>query len=217
MNKSFQFFPEHALHSAMVSPEYKCSYLHIPVNASSWGKQIFWQAGFRPNRPPELDAAHRIIVWLRDPVERWLSGLATWLTYRLPQHTGLELVRDNQALLDLIFDTVRLDDHTERQMFFVQQLNWEQCDFWYINSDFRLAFSDYFYARFGQTVHAQAPQNVSGLENGKIIPRQYFRSVLLNNKTYLTRVCEFFQQDCDMIREIKFANCQTPSLLGYDS
>ncbi len=217
MIKSFHFFPEHRLHSAMVSPNHALSYLHIPVNASSWGKQVFARAGFRPNRAPEIPDSHRIIVWLRDPVERWLSGLATWLTYRLPQHTGLDFVRNNLALLDTIFDTVRLDDHTERQAFFIHALDWDRCDFWYINSDFRSEFCAYFAQRFGIDITDHEPQNASSLSNGKSIPRQYFRSVLLNNPAYLARVCEFFESDRDLIKQVQFANCQTPILLGYDS
>ena len=216
MIKSFHFFSDHALHSVMQSREHQCSFLHIPVNASSWGKQIFWQAGFRPNKPPEIDTDHRIIVWLRDPVERWLSGLATWLTYRLPQHTGLDLVRNNLALLDLVFDTVRLDDHTERQTFFLQNLDSHRCDFWYINSEFKSDFSTYFEQRFRLNVHAHVAQNVSNLDNGKAIPRHYFKSVLENNSKYMTRVCEFFQPDRDLIQQVKFENCQTPRIFGYD-
>lgn len=215
--KSFHFFPEHALHSAMVSNKYQFSYLHIPVNASSWGKQIFWQAGFRPNIPPAIDTTHRIIVWLRDPVQRWLSGLATWLTYRLPQHTGLDYIRGNQALLDLIFDTVRLDDHTERQAFFIQNLDWARCDFWYIDSQFKSNFSDYFQKEFNLDVTHFAEQNVSNLQNGKAIPKQYFKAILENNPKYLARVCEFFETDQDIIKKVEFKNCQTPSLFGYNS
>jgi DNA phosphorothioation-dependent restriction protein DptG len=140
---NFQFFEEHSLDSVLLSHQHCQQYLHIPVNASSWGKKVFHTAGFVGRQ--QLKQDYKTIIFFRDPIDRWLSGLSTWLTYRLPQHTPLDQVRNNTALLDTLFDTVRQDDHTERQTFFTQNVDWSIAECFYIDSAFHGSVNQYFF------------------------------------------------------------------------
>ena len=108
---NFEIHNSHHLHENLVCTEIKHSYLHIPVNSSCWGKTTFRNFGFKKDVRNLIDPDYKIVVFLRDPIDRWLSGLSTWLTARLPQHTPLYHVRDNQALLDVLFNVVHLDEH----------------------------------------------------------------------------------------------------------
>ena len=215
MRQSFHFFAEHALHSALVSDTYQTSYVHIPVNASTWGKTVFAQAGFKQNLPGQLDPNHRLVIFLRDPIDRWLSGLATWLTYRLPQHTGLQRIRHNTAVLDILFDSIRQDDHTERQLFFIQGLDLNHADFWWVTPELSQHMASYF-LELGVDTSKFPISNASDSESGKAIPKTYFRAVMESNLKYLQRVKDFFAGDRDLIRQIPFKNCQTPVMSYYD-
>lgn len=210
----FQFFEEHDLDSALVSHYRQLQYLHIPVNASCWGKTVFSKAKFRPNT---LHPDYKTIVFLRDPIDRWLSGLSTWLTYRLPQHTGIEQVRDNQALLDVLFDTVRQDDHTERQSFFVQNIKLDNTVFFYIDSSFQSSVTEYFSNTLDCDISQIPPDNQTTLEGGKLIPKRYFRSVLESNSAYMSRVKEFFEIDYRLLHHLHFQNVNEIKCQYYDT
>lgn len=214
--KKFEFWREHALHSNLQSSRYQTSYLHIPVCASSWGKTVFSLAGFQTDYHCRIPQDYRTIVFLRDPIERWLSGLATWLTYRLPQHTSIEQVRDNQFALDVLFDSIRQDDHTERQRFFLHDLDKTNMTFWWIDAGFRQSFTRYFLQTFGTDISHCHPDHVTTLEGGKLIPRNYFKTVMENNTIYLNRVKEYFYEDYQLIKTTPFSNANRPLMSYYD-
>jgi hypothetical protein len=211
--KKFQFFEEHDLNSTLTNHQCQHQYLHIPVSASSWGKSIFSKANFHPGT---LDPTFKTVIFFRDPIDRWLSGLATWLTYRLPQHTNIEQVKDNQALLDVLFDTVRQDDHTERQMFFVQNVDWSNAVCFFINDSFKQSVGQYFVSNFNVDITDAPPENQTTLEGGKLVPKNYFRNVLENNPKYLNRVKEFFEPDYKFLKCLPFQNVKTVNFWYYD-
>jgi hypothetical protein len=213
---SFDFFEDHKLHSNLFSDTHNHAYLHIPVNASCWGKTIFSSAGFRPDNQFSIPPDCTVVVFLRDPIERWLSGLSTWLTYRLPQHTDMTKVRNNTTLLDVLFDTIKQDDHTERQMFFLQNLNTDQIKFFLIGSEFQSSVNKYFLLNFNQDISKYPKENATTFESGKLKPREYFQTVLESNTKYLNRVKEFFECDYNFIKKIQFENQQPIKLKYYD-
>jgi hypothetical protein len=211
---NFQFFEEHDLNSSLIHHQHQEQYLHIPVNASTWGKQIFNAAKFRNSN--KLLPNYTTVIFFRDPIDRWLSGLSTWLTYRLPQHTGLKYVRDNQALLDTLFDTVRQDDHTERQTFFIQNVNLDKAKCFYMNDTFSISVNQYFLTKFNIDISSFPKENQTTLDGGKLIPKTYFRSVLESNTKYMHRVKEFFKIDYDFIKTANFENTKKVECQYYD-
>ena len=179
--KNFQFFEEHDLNSSLIHHQYQEQYLHIPVNASTWGKQIFTAAKFRTGNT--LLPNYTTVIFFRDPIDRWLSGLSTWLTYRLPQHTGLKYVRDNQALLDTLFDTVRQDDHTERQTFFIQNVNLDKAKCFYMNDTFSISVNQYFLTKFNIDISSFPKENqTQGQKSVKI----FFDEIITLTQSYKT-------------------------------
>ena len=210
----FDFFEEHKLNSTLKHVHFQPQYLHIPVCASSWGKTIFTATGFEPNGT--LNQDYTTVVFLKDPIDRWLSGLATWLTYRLPQHTPLTSVRDNSALLDVLFDTVRQDDHTERQLFFLQNVDVSRAKFFLINDTFNESVNKYFIQNFSTDISNYSKENQTTLQGGKLIPKQYFRSVLESTPQYLDRVLQFFERDYQFLQKISFENPVTGKYQYYD-
>ena len=210
----FDFFEEHKLNSNLTNVKFQHQYLHIPVCASCWGKTVFGATGFKTNNT--LNQNYTTVIFLRDPIDRWLSGISTWLTYRLPQHTSLLSVRDNSALLDVLFDTVRQDDHTERQLFFLQNVDINRAKFFFINDTFNESVNKYFVQNFSTDISNYPKENQTSLEGGKLIPKQYFRSVLESNTRYLDRVLQFFENDYQFLQKVSFENPVTGKYLYYD-
>ena len=119
--------------SGMIDPTKQHFLLNIPKNASSfiadWSYQHHWRAALISNHP----TIREITIVLRDPVERWISGIAQYIkTYILSVHgpngpvfpgetttkhdyamTAVNFVHHyNDAVERLLFDVIDLfDDH----------------------------------------------------------------------------------------------------------
>jgi hypothetical protein len=206
----------HHLHENLVCPEIKHSYLHIPVNSSCWGKTTFHNFGFIKDKKNLIDPDHTIVVFLRDPIDRWLSGLSTWLTARVPQHTPLYQVRDNWALLDVLFNVVHLDEHTQRQQFFLQNLNLDQMKFFMVNDSLSISVTDYLNKKFNKKIQPAPTENATTLEGGKLIPKQYFKQVLESNSKYLEHIKLCFEDDYKFIKSLTFENYTDKKFQYYD-
>jgi len=120
--------------SGVLNPTHDRFIINVPKNASSfvldWGRQHGWSAALAENHS---DTITEIIVILRDPVERWISGIAQYInSYILSVHgpngpifsgeplTEHDYGMDAQMFIDqytditerLIFDVIsRFDDH----------------------------------------------------------------------------------------------------------
>lgn len=108
----------------MLSPNKKIFYLNIPKNASTFTTNVlkennwmFW------NVTNATDST--AIILLRDPIERWVSGFATYAcSYLLGHGYGSDhFVKDYNSLSErLIFDNIVFDDHTTPQVKFINEI-----------------------------------------------------------------------------------------------
>lgn len=101
------------------------TYLHIPKNASSFVKGCLINNGWQHSNT--FVKADRYLVVLRDPLERWLSGMAQFQ------------VNSNQIELDIetAFKTITFDDHTEQQIYFLKDVDLIKTTFLKFDSDLR--------------------------------------------------------------------------------
>lgn len=101
------------------------TYIHIPKNASSFVKGCLINNGWQHS--DTFIEADRYLVVLREPLDRWLSGIAQYL------------VNSNQIALDIetIFKTITFDDHTEQQTYFLKNVDLIKTTFLKCNSDLR--------------------------------------------------------------------------------
>lgn len=120
--------------SGVLSPTHDRFIINVPKNASSfvldWGRRHGWQTALAKNHS---DIITELIVILRDPIERWISGISQYInTYILSAHgpngpifpgeslTKYDYKMDARTFIDqykditerLIFDVIsRFDDH----------------------------------------------------------------------------------------------------------
>lgn len=108
----------------------KLVYVQIPKNASCWFKHHFMPAnaynyytnGFDNNE-------HLALVVLRDPIERWISGLGQYLIGFTPDHKFyIDNIDWEVATTQVVFD-----EHTQPQHDFIANLShnnivWFKCD-----------------------------------------------------------------------------------------
>ena len=189
----------HVYGECMSHPSTDLMYVHIPKNASSWTKpnlqDFSWE--FYNYHIDKLDK-HAIVV-LRDPVDRWLSGIAEYLALYHP-----DFILHNSEGIDLIFDRICFDDHTEKQVNFIHELDTDCCTFFRCDEYYREDFSTFLDEHnMPNRYHKYEPQHVS-----KSSPvREKFKNIFsreIQNPKYLKAVKEYFAADYELINQIKF-------------
>lgn len=204
--------------SGVVSPDGSVFVLNIPKNASSyvldWSRRLGWQVADAESVP----MVKQMIVLLRDPIERWISGIAQYInTYILspygpngPVFPG-ELVTHWDYAMDaeqfitqytditerLIFDNAaRFDDHV-----------WPQSE---IVKDVLPGITRHWF-RVDQNLNQNLAQHlgwqhIEGLDrnsgNSNINThrlQQFFRERLRQRPELISRLQRHYQQDLDLI------------------
>ena len=207
--------------SGILSPNHDLFIVNIPKNASSylldWSNHYGWTAAEINN----LDYSHELqelIVILRDPMQRWISGIAQYLTGYVLNVTGAysrdtgpgpndqQISADtfieeyNQVVERLLFDNLnRFDDHVWPQCNFFQDLMPHvPRKFFYIDQNFDSNIGAYlgFLPRSG----LDRNNGDSNPDTGKI---QHFIRTRLNTRPELQeRVHRAYAQDYNMIKQV---------------
>ena len=149
--------------SGILSPDHDRFLVNIPKNASSyildWANRHGWTSAV----VVQSNDIKEIIVCVRDPVQRWVSGVGQYLTSYVLNVTGAyswetgpgpddqQISADdfvanyNQVVERLLFDNLsRLDDHVWPQIeFFENLLPAVPRKFFYIDQDFDQCIGEY--------------------------------------------------------------------------
>lgn len=189
----------HVLGECMSHPTGDLMYVNIPKNASSWTKPNLkdWGWEFFNYHTDKLDKT--AIVVLRDPVDRWLSGIAEYFTL---YHSDKQILSTDA--IDIIFDRVCFDDHTDRQVKFIHGLDTERCVFFKCDKYYREDFSTFLDER-GMTnrYHKYDYQHVSkDSEERRRFKKIFTREI--ENPKYLNRIKEYYEQDYKLINSLQF-------------
>lgn len=113
---------------------YDFYYLPILKNAQTWGKYFFnknFNFVFLNNEIPYFSTYEKkVIVFYRDPILRWFSGVAEWFSKRLIN--GHPLPKDykiDQLMMQIIFSAGKIDDHTKLQREAFAGISYDNCIF----------------------------------------------------------------------------------------
>ena len=190
----------HVYGECMSKPDIDFMYVYIPKNASSWTKPNLKDWGWEfYNYHTDYLNKHALVV-LRDPVERWLSGIAEYLTL---YHTDMQTPFYETERL--IFDRVTFDDHTEKQVKFLEGIDTDRCTFMMCDSNYRANFSNFIAERLGDNkYHKYAHQHVSELCPIRSRFKRIFKRLLDENPKYLDRITQHFADDYKLIEQVKF-------------
>lgn len=192
----------HVFGECWSSPNTDLMYVNIPKNATSWTKPNLQDWGWEPYNFHIDNLYHKTaIVVLRNPVERWASGIAEYLYL---YHRDWPMDAFSKEMLDLIFDKVAFDDHTEKQVYFIEGLDLSRCVFFKFDEHYRENFSDFLTENgMPNKYHTYEKQHVSDNEPIRRNYKQIFINHL-NNSKYLNQVEDYFRDDLKLIEQTKF-------------
>lgn len=190
----------HDYGTCMSHPGGSLMYVNIPKNASSWTKPNLLDWGWEFYNYHTDVLGHKIsIVVLRDPVERWLSGIAEYFAL---YHPNFQL--SDPEIIDLVFDRVCFDDHTEKQINFIHGLDTDRCVFLKCDKNYSQNFSNLLSQHeMPNRYFNYEEQHVSDASPVRKQFKEMFRREIQNPK-YLKRVEDYFRLDYDLIQSVKF-------------
>lgn len=201
------------LGEGLFSPDKKYFYINIPKNASSSIKNELTKLGWDFGHIREFPKAQPIVV-LRDPVERWISGIAEYLLMyhadiidNLTRHDGYNAlpILGQELGLSLIFDTITFDDHTDRQTVFLNDCTFFNCIWVKLDKEFNQKFS-----RLLNDIGYENQFELSEKENdsdNSILKRDLkhlFRLILDKNHDRRKAIEEWFWCDYELLNKMEF-------------
>jgi len=118
---------------------HKDNFLYLPIqkNASSWGIDFFsnikWDEILLNDsvKQDQFIMDKNIIVFLRHPMDRWYSAVAEYFSALDYTTEDNEYILD-EKILNLIFDAVRIDGHSDLQIKWLLGLHLNKCTFFNI-------------------------------------------------------------------------------------
>jgi hypothetical protein len=174
--------------------------VYIPKNASSWTKPNLLDHGWEFFNYHTDRLRKPALVVLRDPVERWLSGIAEYMT--LYQSNFRLLFQETE---ELIFDRIVFDDHTEKQVKFLQGLDTERCTFMWCDENYRNNFSEFIAEYYGANRYARYEyQHVSEHSDERRRFKTLFSRLLEREPKYLKRLQDYYADDYRLIEQVQF-------------
>lgn len=191
----------HVFGECMSKPDTDLMYVNIPKNASSWTKPNLkdWGWEFYNYHTDNLYHKHAIVV-LRDPVERWLSGIAE---YMFLHHSKIDVSHLSKPFFDLVFDRIAFDDHTDSQVLFLEGL--KNCTFFLCNENYKSNFSKFLKENNMQNSYQHYEnQHVTASDPLRQKFKDIFKLALDKNQEYQKKVKWYFEKDYTLINSVNF-------------
>lgn len=209
--------------SGTLSPELSQFIVNIPKNASSymldWARRHQWMTTVADDHS---DTITEMIVILRDPLDRWISGIVQYLnTYILsvqgpngpvfpnepyslhnwPMDAVQWIDAYNQTTERLIFDVVnRFDDHVWPQHEFVENLlPAVKRKYFLLDHNFDAAIADY----LGFAPYSDLDSNSAGNNANMRLLQKFFVDRLQQRPDLAQRVIKAYAKDYELIARTK--------------
>jgi hypothetical protein len=212
--------------SGMLSPDCQQFIVSIPKNASSllvdWTTRNKWSSAVVGDNCGWSSCQEFIIV-LRDPLERWISGIAQYLnTYILsvvgpngpifPGDVVTEFdyafsadtfINDyNQNIERILFDVIfQFDDHVWPQIdFFENVMPWLPRTYFYLDSEFNNKISSYLNINIEEKLDYNSSKNNSNMKK----LQEFFINRLSIRPEFKSRIINAYRRDYELINSVTF-------------
>ena len=197
----------------------KLVYVPIPKNASCWVKYHFGEADLCNYYTNEINNnEHLSLVVLRDPFERWVSGLAQHLAGWSPGHP----LNIDSLNWETAIDQVVFDEHTQHQHEFIANLLHDNIVWFKCDNNLPINFIDFMKKYninikllneeedttniFNITKKVQARTNL--IDKYEAPPQQTLVDKIISklneNPKYLDRIRKFYQDDYKLYNTVPY-------------
>jgi hypothetical protein len=179
----------HTLGECWNDKDKSITFVHIPKNASSFIKGCLLGTK-KFTHSNSLITADKYLITLRDPVERWISGITQFMTVPTNQHLTLR---------DLV-DTVTVDDHTELQTYFLEGIDLDCCSFLWVDRNLRNNVKQWAIDN-GYQIDVDS---VPDINKGDQLAKDRFAAMVDGNSQIKLKLAERYANDYELINRVKF-------------
>lgn len=186
----------HSLGECWYDLDKSVSFVHIPKNASSFIKGCLISSD-RFSHSPSLVTADTYLVALRDPIDRWCSGIAQFVSNPI-----------NQKLTEAeILEKITWDDHTELQTYFLQDIDLDRCVFFLVNRNLRTNLAKWLKQNgYNFNIDDVADLNTSEA-NGVLKIKQHYQNLMETvdgTSPIKLKLLKHYAKDYDLINQVRF-------------
>lgn len=139
----------HEFGQITIDEELKMMFVNIPKNASNWIRNILRYNGWKStnyNRPNTDITGFNAFTIIRDPYERYISGLAEYLHL----YHNNKLVSDDA--FEILFDLITVDDHTELQSYFLNDVDFDTTTFFMCDENLTENMNEHIFKKYNLKV-----------------------------------------------------------------
>jgi len=192
----------HTFGQCFINRELDLMYVNIPKNASMFVRSNLpsidkwaWENYYLTTR------TNKILAVLRDPIERWLSGLA-----QIYYQTDFKESDMSNSFLRLLFDKVGIDDHTERQVLFLNDLDINKCIFFKFDDNLRYNISGFFKTEFNIDHDLTLLQkiNASSEDIRKENIKNIFKKFINKNSWFKNKLLMYYEEDYKLLAQVTY-------------
>ena len=179
----------HTLGECWVDVDQDITYIHIPKNASSFIKGCLLSS-LKFTYSNKLVKSNRYLVALRDPIDRWVSGIAEY--------------EFNSKQTNIDYQQITFDDHTETQDYFLQDIVLNNCDFVMVNDNLRSNLKLWF-NEFGYTVDVDnMKQYNASIYTERQQLKDKYQTIVDNDPEFVLKLKKHYANDYKLINSVKF-------------
>jgi hypothetical protein len=205
----------HAYGAVLSVDDFNYGYIPIPKCASTYLKNYFiHNFNFSYDFNYKREKNKRYIVCLRDPIDRWYTGIAEYF-FRF--HKDF-LDNPNHDIIKFICDRKMFDEHTELQRNFLEGLDTDQITFFYADKELIKNIKHFVSFKFVELKNNNVSEkklinNFLYFSPEKVKFVDVLKTYILENPKYIDDLKSFYQYDYDLIRRIKFYNRKDTDIL----
>lgn len=210
----------HRLGTYYVSKLYPVAYIPIMKNASTWAKLYFenmlkWEMN-HDDCARLLDSTaynlistlkwHRKIVILRDPIERWITGILQYIVTYYPNFDYKQV--NDDSLIEYLFTKIYFDEHTLPQVNFLHNQNIDSIDFFNLDNNLSFNLQRYLSDKI-PSEFIPIPDDLykNSTDTNKmqidLDLRERLRTFVAN-PYYKNKLVKFYRDDYELISNVKF-------------
>jgi hypothetical protein len=190
------------------------NYCFVPIgkNAHNWGKLVFRDHLDFVEQSWEHNLDKIYIIFLRDPIDRWLSGITQYI--ELLKFEGNEslhkFIKPSTRLdplhIEFIFEHIGFDGHSGTQFPWVTMYQINPCVYFDVNNE-------HFVEQVQHFIQRKIKKNIKipthKVNDGSLNPlrqrlRDQLQNALENNPKYRTNLENYFKHDYEFINKCKF-------------
>jgi len=179
----------HVLGECWNDPVKSTTFVHIPKNASSFVKGCLLSTN-QFVHSDSLVSADQYLITLRDPIERWISGIAQFMSVESNKHLTLQ---------DLV-NTITFDDHTELQTYFLEGIDLDRCSFLRVDQQLRSNLKKW----LDENRYQIRVDDVPNINEGNQLLKNRFAAMVDGNSQIKLKLVTHYEQDYALINRVKF-------------